>query len=266
MARWWEDAEVVDGLDLALVRRLCGTPSLAAVRNRSGAVLRQALPTCWQGWEGKLAVLSTQSGFSMFPAVGEDQNTFSRTRHGVHQASVQPSVAFWKWLAAGNQAWQMRGEVKLEHEDLVQLLGSELAEAMAAGNDLQLKSASIWAGAGGTRTPLHVDKVHALVFQAQGTKRFFLSSRAAVEEAVFAGTLPEAVRDSGDTDAFCVDGTLDEVHGLQEPAPPRARGTVATLHAGDCLVLPAGLFHDVECAAGDPASMSLTVRFDVPIG
>lgn len=259
---WCKEAQRWDILSLDVIRQLCSTPSLAVVRNRSGGVVRGALSEAWQGWDGRLAEISTASTLSMFPATSEQQNAFSRTRHRASQAAVKPSIALWQWLVAGTQAWQMRGEVKLAARDLEEVLGAELAAAAGQGA-LKLTSASLWAGAGGTRTPLHSDSVHALVLQAVGTKRFFLSSRAEVEDAVARGRLPEEVRDSGDADAFCVDGSLEEVHGLLEPEPPRARGRIATLSAGDCLILPAGLFHDVECVAGAPASMSLTVRFEV---
>merc|ERR1712087_724769 len=103
---------------------------------------------------GKLVELSTRSTLSMFPALNDKQNAFSRSRHRIHQATVQPSIAFWQWLALSEQAWQMRGEVKLENEELSEILGKDLIEAVAAGS-LSITTASLWAGAGGTRTPLH---------------------------------------------------------------------------------------------------------------
>merc|ERR1712216_151464 len=146
----------------------------------------------------------------------------------------------------------MGGAMDVGASDLAAILGPSLKDAMAGGV-IEITQTLLWSGAGGTRTPLHVDRNHALVFQVEGTKRFFLSSRADVEDAAFNGTLPEAVRDEGGTDAFCIDGSLDDVHGLLEPSPECVTGSLVTLHRGDCLILPAGLFHDVECSPGAPA-------------
>ena len=129
-----------------------------------------------------------------------------------------------------------------------------------------MSSTSLWAGAGGSRTPLHKDDVSAVIFQAVGSKRFFLASRGAVADAVEGGTLPRAVLENGNTEDHCVDGCIDAVFGLDANEPPVVRGELAVLREGDCLVLPAGLYHDVECDANSPASMSLTVRFDLDDG
>jgi len=82
---------------------------------------------------------------------------------------VKPSVAFWRWLVEGptrapDKGWQVRGGVKLSTVELLSLLGPAFAADLAAGG-VAVESASVWAGAGSTRTPLHVDMVHALVFQ-----------------------------------------------------------------------------------------------------
>jgi len=103
--------------------------------------------------------------------------------------------------------------------------------------------------------------VHALIFQLAGAKSVFLCSKKQVSDAVEAGKLPRAVLDDGATESFCVSGALAAVHGLDEPEPTGARGTLARIGPGDCLVVPAGLYHDVECAVG--AALSLTLRFKV---
>jgi hypothetical protein len=54
---------------------------------------------------------------------------------------------------------------------------------------------------------------------------------------------------------------LEDVFGLHEAEPTSARGELAVLNEGDCLVLPAGLYHDVE--SSDGPSMSLTIRFEI---
>jgi hypothetical protein len=70
----------------------------------------------------------------------------------------------------------MRGGLKLSPQELASLLGpsfSKAAQLVANSSTsstsntgrVRVENASVWAGAGGTRTPLHVDMVHALVFQ-----------------------------------------------------------------------------------------------------
>ena len=49
--------------------------------------------------------------------------------------------------------------------------------------------------------------------------------------------------------------------GINKAEPTSARGELAVLNEGDCLVLPAGLYHDVE--SSDGPSMSLTIRFEI---
>eukprot|EP00415_Alexandrium_ostenfeldii_P003155 UN3155 len=39
---------------------------------------------------------------------------------------------------------------------------------------------------------------------------------------------------------------------------------VVCLRAGDCLVLPDNIYHDVECTSEDSMSVSLTLRFELP--
>jgi len=82
--------------------------------------------------------------------------------------------------------WQMRGGLKLSPHELASLLGPSFSTAAQLLNNSQyhrgsgtntsisadcsrvrVENASVWAGAGGTRTPLHVDMVHALVFQVR---------------------------------------------------------------------------------------------------
>jgi len=201
---------------------------------------------------------------SLFTAGHDSQNTFSRGLHRNLRSLVQPSPALWQHLASSKQAWAMRGELELDPADLADLFGgssADIRKALVEGR----ASVSMFSGAGGTRTPLHVDNIHALIYQIEGTKRLFLSSRPDIADAVDRGTLPEEVLHDGSTDVFCVDGSLEEVHGLCQSKPPRAHGAFVELHPGDCLILPEGLYHDVEAAADAPASLSLTVRFDFAI-
>lgn len=270
--RWWTEAQTIDDLNLKALLQLC---SFTLLHRRSAAVVRAALGAGdgstpghpWLGWNGRAIELSTSSThpFLFFPTLpNSGQNAFSLERHRGGTAKVVPSTDFWFWLLASKQAWQMRGELNLSATQVAELIGQNLASAVEK-HIFRVTQISVWSGKGGTRTPLHSDSVHALIFQLAGTKRFFLSSRAEVEAAVAKGLLPDAVMSehcaASRTDAFCLDGSLEELHGLDAAQPKRAHGCIAALSPGDCLVLPAGVYHDVECSVEQPASMSVTVRF-----
>eukprot|EP00933_Yihiella_yeosuensis_P064072 TRINITY_DN6740_c0_g2_i1.p2 TRINITY_DN6740_c0_g2~~TRINITY_DN6740_c0_g2_i1.p2 ORF type:complete len:132 (-),score=19.95 TRINITY_DN6740_c0_g2_i1:542-937(-) len=118
----------------------------------------------------------------------------------------------------------MRGELELSSAQLQELIGPGLADACQK-KIFRVTQTSVWAGKGGSRTPLHSDSVHALIFQIHGSKRFFLSSGVDVDDALRNGLLPEALRSehmaASRTDAFCVDGSLVKSmdllrHSLQE--------------------------------------------------
>lgn len=256
-----DDHEELDILTVEVLSRFCGS-SLDAIRNRRCAVLRNALDASWLGWSGRLAEVTTRSSLSFFPATQDGQTAFSRCRHASVAAKTTPSVAFWRWLAATPQPWQMRGLMQLSAAERAEIVGVAISKAIQKGV-VKVTQESLWAGAGGTRTPLHVDRPHAIIFQVEGTKRFFVSSRARVEEAVQAGRLPEAVKTDGTTECFCVDGSQDDIYGPPDGPAKLLEGSVVELHAGDCLLLPGGLFHDVQCATEAPASMSLTIRFEL---
>jgi ribosomal protein L16 Arg81 hydroxylase len=108
-----------------------------------------------------------------------------------------------------------------------------------------------------------VDNIDGIVIQIAGTKRFFLSSEREIEEAVNGGRLPESVLTYGKTDNFLKEGTIDSVFGLNEKSPKLCGGEIATLAPGDCLLLPSGLYHDVQTDCERP-SVSLTIRFRFP--
>ena len=222
-----------------------------------GAVARGALPETARGWRGAVAAAATRKIMTFYPASG-GATAFSRQKCHATKTPVKPSLEFLEWLdasaKAGGPAWQLRGDLDLSEAELASILGEDLAKRF------NVTSTSLWAGSGGSRTPLHKDDVPALVFQCVGRKRFFLSSRAQVEAAVARGALPEAVSSAGNTEDHCVDGALDDVFGLRDATPAVVDGELAELSPGDCLVLPAGLYHDVESDGG--VSMSLTVRFD----
>ena len=93
-----------------------------------------------------------------------------------------------------------------------------------------------------------------------GRKRFFLVAERDVEDAVAKGKLPSAVLEGG-SESHCQEGSLEDVFGINKAEPTSARGELAVLNEGDCLVLPAGLYHDVE--SSDGPSMSLTIRFEI---
>ena len=234
-----------------LVRSLAEAPT-------RGAVVRGALAESARTWSGAVAEAATRQILTFYPASSGAMTAFSRQKCHESRAAIKPSVEFLRWLgeSRGAPGWQLRGDLKLRPGEVDAILGPALADA------LTVTSTSLWAGAGGSRTPLHKDDVHALVYQAVGSKRFFLSSRSSVADAVAAARLPRGVLEAGNTEDHCVDGSIDDVFGLSEAAPTLVAGELAVLREGDCLVLPAGLYHDVECDAGSPASMSLTVRFE----
>ena len=136
----------------------------------------------------------------------------------------------------------MRGGVTPTPSELAILTGLEFSMALCEER-LRYKSCSIWAGAGETRTPLHVDWVHAVIYQIAGKKDILLAHESAVEEAVEAGDLPEGVLTEGNTDnsAHLV-GSLEEVYGVDASgwSTKVVRGRVVTLEPGDSLLLPAG--------------------------
>ena len=220
-----------------------------------GAVARQALPAAARTWTGAVARAATRKILTFYPATSDQMTAFSRQKCHETRAAIKPSLPFLDWLASSSSpGWQLRGDLDLGDEELGAILGEELRRK------LRVTSTSLWSGSGGSRTPLHRDDVSALVFQCVGRKRFFLVAEKDVEEAVAKGKLPSAVLEGG-SEAHCVEGSLEDVFGLHEAEPTSARGELAVLNEGDCLVLPAGLYHDVE--SSDGPSMSLTIRFEI---
>ncbi|KAH8082987.1 serine-type endopeptidase [Aureococcus anophagefferens] len=65
-------------------------------------------------------------------------------------------------------------------------------------------------------------------------KRFFLSSRSSVADAVAAARLPRGVLEAGNTEDRRVDGSIEDVFGLSEAAPTLVAGELAVLREGDC--------------------------------
>ena len=220
-----------------------------------GAVARQALPATARTWTGAVARAATRKILTFYPATSDQMTAFSRQKCHETRAAIKPSLPFLDWLASSSSpGWQLRGDLDLGDEELGAILGETLQKR------LRVTSTSLWSGSGGSRTPLHRDDVSALVFQCVGRKRFFLVAEKDVEEAVAKGKLPSAVLEGG-SESHCQDGSLEDVFGLHEAEPTSARGELAVLDEGDCLVLPAGLYHDVE--SSDGPSMSLTIRFEI---
>ena len=220
-----------------------------------GAVARQALPAAARTWTGAVARAATRKILTFYPATSDQMTAFSRQKCHETRAAIKPSLPFLDWLASSSSpGWQLRGDLDLGDEELGAILGETLQKR------LRVTSTSLWSGSGGSRTPLHRDDVSALVFQCVGRKRFFLVAEKDVEEAVAKGKLPSAVLEGG-SESHCQDGSLEDVFGLHEAEPTSARGELAVLDEGDCLVLPAGLYHDVE--SSDGPSMSLTIRFEI---
>ena len=245
-------------------------------------VVADAVPGAARGWDGSVVRMSTRSMMTFYPSTPEHSSTFSDKLMGAQAALVRPSVPFWQWLVADSGAgggagagdggaagggsartWQMRGGIKLSALELALLTGPRFSAAICEGK-VRYKASSIWAGAGQTRTPLHVDWVHAVIYQIAGTKEVFLADEAAVDEAVARGSLPEGVLTDGNTDNSAhLTGTLADVYGLDADGRSSrvVAGRVVVLRPGDCLLLPAGLYHDVQCS--EQPALSLTIRFDV---
>ena len=220
-----------------------------------GAVARQALPATARTWTGAVARAATRKILTFYPSTSDSMTAFSRQKCHETRAAVKPSLPFLDWLASSSSpGWQLRGDLDLGDEELGAILGEELRRK------LRVTSTSLWSGSGGSRTPLHRDDVSAIIFQCVGRKRFFLVAEKDVEDAVAKGKLPSGVLEGG-SESHCQDGSLEDVFGLHEAEPTSARGELAVLNEGDCLILPAGLYHDVE--SSDGPSMSLTVRFEI---
>lgn len=236
--RWW--SQIDDGaLSPQVIADLCDSERPMIARN---ALQGDAL-----GWQGSIAAASTTDIMTFYPGSDDAQTAFSRQRHHASCAAIKPSLAFYSWLAAHRgRAWQLRGNV-----------AADLAFVDALG--LRVTSTSLWGGAG-SRTPLHVDSVHALILELAGTKKVFLSSTDAVARAVDAGRLPRAALDDGATESYCVDGTLASVYGLDDDNPKCVDGQLVVVNPGDVLVLPAGVYHDVEC---ESPALSLSIRFEL---
>ena len=220
-----------------------------------GAVARQALPATARTWTGAVARAATRKILTFYPSTSDSMTAFSRQKCHETRAAIKPSLPFLEWLASSSSpGWQLRGDLDLGDEELGAILGEELRRK------LRVTSTSLWSGSGGSRTPLHRDDVSAIIFQCVGRKRFFLVAEKDVEDAVAKGKLPSGVLEGG-SESHCQDGSLEDVFGLHEAEPTSARGELAVLNEGDCLILPAGLYHDVE--SSDGPSMSLTIRFEI---
>lgn len=98
--------------------------------------------------------------------------------------------------------------------------------------------------------------VHALIIQVCGRKQWYLSTEANVERLVRESCIPKSVVEEGNTHNFAVEGKQSEVFksfdGFQS----------VLLEEGDAMLLPAGLYHDVE--AQTTGALSITIRFELP--
>jgi hypothetical protein len=126
----------------------------------------------------------------------------------------------------------------MDSRTLSELVGEQMSAAFQS-QEISYDNCSIWSGSARTRTPLHTDSVDGIIFQIAGSKRVFLSTKAEIEEGVEQGRLPEGVLSEGKTDNFLCEGSLDDVHGLNQSSPCTCSGELVTLHPGDCLLLPA---------------------------
>lgn len=159
-------------------------------------ISRACLRAEYRGWHGLLAAASTREIMTFYPSY-DDEVAFSRSMCHGHRAGVKPSLAFYRWLASTEgPAWQLRGSINLDKE-LQKILGD-------IPHRMQVTSTSLWGGSGDSRTPLHVDSVHAMILQVAGKKQFFMCSRNEVASAVEAEKLPRQVLEYGATENYCV--------------------------------------------------------------
>lgn len=159
-------------------------------------ITRACLLAEYRGWHGLVAAASTREIMTFYPSY-DDEIAFSRTMCHGNRAGVKPSLAFYQWLTSTEgPAWQLRGTVNLDKE-LQKILGD-------IRHSMQVTSTSLWGGSGDSRTPLHVDNVHAMILQVAGKKQFFMCSRSAVASAVEAERLPRQVLEYGVTENYCV--------------------------------------------------------------
>lgn len=242
--------------------------ALILARRDAATVVRGALPAASRDWSGAVLAQTSKQPMAFYPGGSDDVDggaaaVFSERSAASRRTIVKPSAAYWQWLRRCALPWQMRSALALGTDPAAHveaLAGAGVGAALRAGR-ARLHSASVWAGGGGCRTPLHVDEIDGLLFQVCGSKRLVLAARADVHAACAAGALPSAVAESGNTDDFLVAGDLAAVYGLGEAAGTRLqRAQVVTLHPGDCLLIPAGVYHDVQSETA--AAVSLTVRVE----
>ena len=192
---------------------------------------------------------STRRSLTLFPGA-PGQRTFSQTHHRALGAALRPSAAAWAWLARSAEPWQLRGALDLDARELGATCGALLGRRdglEVLGSVLPGAATSLWAGSAGTRTPLHADAATSVVVQLAGAKVFRCCSR----DDVAAADLPPAVLRDGDA-AAALGLAVADVERIPNVA-------TVVLEPGDALVLPRGVYHDVEARDGLAASLVLRV-------
>ena len=112
----------------------------------------------------------------------------------------------------------------------------ELGAILGATPSVVDTSTSLWSGSGGSRDAL-IGTMSPRWSSRRRPKRFFLVAEKDVEEAVAKGKLPSAVLEGR---SCCPQDGREGVFGLHEAEPTSARGELAVLNEGDCLVLAGG--------------------------
>lgn len=117
-----------------------------------------------------------------------------------------------------------------------------------------------------TRTPLHKDKETSFLLHLQGVKSVLCFSQ---DEVNLDPRLPAGVKGNGQTQNFSVSGDQAAIFGGERPLTEG--GGDKLLHYGgwhhmlaprDLLVIPAGLYHDIESTEGQcTLSCALRLRY-----
>jgi hypothetical protein len=156
-----------------------------------------------------------------------------------------------------NQPWQVRIRL-IDNEATVLLKETGLLGLVQRSKTILALdvTASLWAGGGLARTPLHADQTAVVIIQLAGSKTFLLSSKQQVFASVQAGKLPPAVHTSGTTADFMLHGNQAHVFALNHTVAH----SLVQLREGQALFIPAGYYHDVQYEYAR-AAVSVSFRF-----
>ena len=159
--------------------------------------------------------------------------------------------------------------VYLRHAILPGIHGDALAPVIAAvqqmidgpgATPLNASLCRLWIGSAGNCTPLHYDRCHGVLGQLTGTKRFVLVDPEDTSNVYpHSSTSPAAHGSRVDVAAWANEATVADAR-TRFPKFERAVRYFVDLQPGDCLITPAGWWHDVTSTS---PSISVTVPFNL---